>query len=499
MFALLFVVSTIIPLACFVLSVRKVGFTFSALSHFWYFSFIWFVSYPINALIVYTGAIRLPRRLDAIEPHLALALFVALLLWVCTYLGYLSVPFKLGFSTLTSSSTRKKNWLRGALLLGVSLLLLYHSLNHHVFVGGQYLGMKDRALEVSQSRVGHGLLTIFSGIYIFVAIAALGHAMARPGRHFLLMFEKFTFAAVIAVSAFMMVAVTSRRFLLQIMVALVVVYVVKRRWKAPLLALAVVAGTAFFAPVFQAIRYMDLMAVWEGTQTFGDQMLYLFDFDYWVSNVFSSFESITHLAAFIALDGWEGLIGGIDYGNSWLYHIGLGYFPRSLWADKPLHYGSIAQQLHLYPEMFFDRVLPATLPPGIAVDFLYGFGILGALILSYFLGRFLRVLSVDLWDPSNLSGPSRAIALYTFVIMFNLVRGGSAYIFAIIPFVVMVAAVYGVSDLLVAVRSLVQRVFSRSSTVVGARLAPVARKSNLARGFSDGTGEVTGVIARNAL
>lgn len=140
----------------------------------------------------------------------------------------------------------------------------------------------------------------------------------------------------------------------------------------------------------------------------------------------SSFEGADHLAHFIERGGWQTLLTGVDGGIGYLFNMGLSLIPRQLWPAKPVVAGTVAEQCWLWPSTCEgDRVLGAYIPPGFAVDFLYGFGIAGALVLAFGSGWLLGRAQILLWrgGPFGLT----LISFFSYVFLFNFVRGGTAF------------------------------------------------------------------------
>ncbi len=99
--------------------------------------------------------------------------------------------------------------------------------------------------------------------------------------------------------------------------------------------------------------------------------------------------------------------------------------PRALWTSKPLVYGGMEEFRWLYPDMFDGDQAQTAIPISFVVDFSFGFGFVVALVLCFGLGRFLRACEAALWTEGGALA-SRALALFIFIWMFNLVRSGTA-------------------------------------------------------------------------
>ena len=139
----------------------------------------------------------------------------------------------------------------------------------------------------------------------------------------------------------------------------------------------------------------------------------------------TSFEGIEHLHQFLQKATHSQILFGVDHGVSWAFNMGLSLLPRVLWTSKPLVYGGMEEFRWLYPDMFEGDQALIAIPVSFVVDFSFGFGFAVALVLCFGLGRFLRVCEAALWTEGG-EPALRALALFVFIWMFNLVRSGTA-------------------------------------------------------------------------
>lgn len=86
--------------------------------------------------------------------------------------------------------------------------------------------------------------------------------------------------------------------------------------------------------------------------------------------------------------------------------------------------------------------MEASLPPGFAVDFLFGFGIVGAIPLCLVAGFLLARAHLCMWSPEAAIF-WRGLAIYAFVYMFNFNRGGTAFIQGLEILGVLLILMYG--------------------------------------------------------
>ena len=169
---------------------------------------------------------------------------------------------------------------------------------------------------------------------------------------------------------------------------------------------------------------------------------------FFIQNIASSYGLVDHLSAYLGRVTPMEFFFGVDYGVSWGYNVLLALIPRAIWADKPLHYGSVAIQKWLYPHMYDEKKATMTLPPSFIVDFIYGFGILSLLILCFGVGRFLAWAHVGLRQGLQPYNDTRfVLSLFLMAYMFNLVRGGTGFVQPFVLMLSVVALMHGIKSL----------------------------------------------------
>lgn len=173
----------------------------------------------------------------------------------------------------------------------------------------------------------------------------------------------------------------------------------------------------------------------------------------------STFEGADHVGTFLQRASPAEFVLGVDQGRAWVYNAAASLIPRQIWKDKPLVYGSVAEQRYLYPYMFEATATPTTLPPGFVVDFMFGFGFFVALLLAYGLGRLLAVLWRRLWCQRSV--PATTLSLFTLMYTFNLVRSGTAFVQSAMILLFVVALAAGVRATLTDVGGAVAAVFGQ--------------------------------------
>jgi len=280
--------------------------------------------------------------------------------------------------------------------------------------------------EQNVARVGSGLFFLTSELLLFAALAYFGKAIHQrrvlPNPYL----DLTLYSIVFIMTLVMTVAISSRRMIATFVLCLIVLFSLKnpRQWWLPLSA---IGSTFLLSPVLQIIRYLDVGELLAGSIGFWESFSNLRENRFFLTTISSSFEGVDHLAQLIQKGGISGILFGFDGGVAWIFNAGLALIPRAIWSNKPLIYGSIAEQFYLYPEMYNQGAATVTLPPSFIVDFLFGFGIVIGLGLCFLMGRFFAILSEILWGRGGSSSLS-AIALFTFVNIFNFVRSGTGMI-----------------------------------------------------------------------
>ena len=100
------------------------------------------------------------------------------------------------------------------------------------------------------------------------------------------------------------------------------------------------------------------------------------------------------------LDGFNFLVNALariddfSWGTTLVEDLTLTYFPRSLWAGKPLIYGAVSAQEAIAPGLYTDFQGGATFPPGILAEGYVNFGLIGSVVLPFSAAAVLRAVYV---------------------------------------------------------------------------------------------------------
>lgn len=421
-FTIALVATAVIPVLGLAHALRGRPVAEIAISHFAYFTLLFLAAFPFRAWLLHEELVRaqVQNKASAIalnDPGMAVALAAALLAWLGVYLGYRSMrPDRQEpvLSDFTAPSQKRA--------VAGFLLLLALAVSATLYLEGEAASLSGKAYFAA--RAGSGPLWLLPELFAFGAIVFAALAFRPLGRGQTGLWLALMVGA-LALSLWVGSELVTRRLVAAVALALVVVSVVRfpRLW--PLGALAVI-GTVFTAGILEVVRRIPMgMIRHHGfINAFSMTWKSIIDFNH-LNFLSTTFEGIEHLNQFLQKATlWQVLLG-VDHGVSWAFNMGLSLLPRALWASKPLVYGGMEEFRWLYPDMFDGDQALTAIPVSFIVDFSFGFGFAVALVLCFGLGRFLRVCEAALWAEGG-EPALRALALFIFVWMFNLVRSGTA-------------------------------------------------------------------------
>lgn len=409
------------------LDIIKYGWKEALVSSFGVFSVFFTLSYPVKYLFIIHGVeYQAPNTPD--EFHLDVALVISTCFWLLVYVTKnrpivsrtQNAPGCSFQHKYVNGYERKRQWKlssQGILLflVAVSAFSFYKLLGQPGFM----LKLAFEGNTQNELRVGAGHLFVLYNLYFFSFLTALFLNKRLPSA------TRFIFIGLVAFASLMeMTLLGTRRPLYLLAYALILFLVVgeKRNTTMALSMLAIYPiVTALLAPLGQVLRY-SFQSVLVG------EVPELFDLDFVLVSIGSTFEGVEHLAAFFERSSAMQLFLGVDQGVSWIFNFGLSQIPRLIWSSKPLLHGSVAQQAFLYPEMYQSGYAQTTLPPGCVVDSLFGFGLIGVFIMGIVYARVFSFLDKILFLGRTKSGYSLLISATIYINLFNLVRGGTAII-----------------------------------------------------------------------
>lgn len=404
----------VVMLLSLLLDVAGRGWKRAAISPFWVFSFFFVLAYPVRYQLIEAGIpIQSPGMPD--RESFQLALCLSFVFWLIVFLIYSFVaPFV--FSVEAPSYRLSTQYVlprQGMLKIALVIMLLV-SFNYYfkLFqgVGFQLVGYYAGG-EQHEARIGGGV-DFFAGEIYEIAFVLFLFLVRKRADFFSVSF----FFAVFLISFISTILLATRRpmyligyYVLMYMFLCDQSSVLKR---VVLAAFPIVLS--LMAPIGQYVRYSFMSLVDNGAPSIG-----------WGSALTalgSTFEGAEHLARYIEVIDTRQLLFGVDYGAAYVFKAGLSLFPRAVWVDKPLLYGAVEQQDFLWSTGYGVT----TLPPGIVVDALYGFGAFGFVFYSCLVGFFLRWIENTLFHMRGERIFSLAIAVYAYVYMFNFIRGGTS-------------------------------------------------------------------------
>ena len=470
---------------------QKVSAGNAILSPMLYFAGLWFLAFPLHAWLLNQGWVDTQQHVVLTESALTASVLLSIASLLVVYFG-----MRTGRSFQPEQELKSKSFSanpnRVSSVLMVLMALAVFFLYQTVFEQGAYNPFIGN--EQNEYRVGRGPLFMISELFIYGLIVAIPALLTSGKQKAQWWWLLLIFAAGLVFALLMGIALTSRRVIVLPLFALALAWLYiysKHSNVRAVLGATLLISTVFATPVLQVVRYIatpqepiersideksideksiaDYCRWLERTPTpqkaviildakgsertisglsaiiatkFCDESNYGFYMP--VQNIASSYGLVDHLATFLNKAALSELIFGVDHGIAWIYNMVLSMVPRVIWADKPLHYGSVAIQKWLYPQMYEDKPVTMTLPPSFVVDFLYGFGFLSLLFLCFGLGRFFAL--VHLWLLSGLRPGNHirfVVGLSSMAYMFNLVRGGTGFVQVLIPIVIMIFLMYG--------------------------------------------------------
>ncbi len=416
-------------------------------SPFWYFSFLYLIAFPIRGLLLDFKWIRIQTYPDGMGYHfdpmvMAVSLLFSLVLWGSVYYGRKHTVDRITPNQNTTlpviapvvSQTRIMLASLIVVLIAASGIWIIGAQPHSSFDGAAYQSI----------RKGSGLVWLLPELLFYASIAVMAWILRLDSSKR----SKINYALLILIMiivAWMSSQLFSRRLIAGLLVASCLLLTIRYQRLWPVTAFAIV-GTVGASGVFEIIRQLYIFSTTESTRSVS-AVLHDILVHKPISLISGSFEGAGHLARFFEKSSWLEILSGVDHGLSWLFNAGLALVPRVVWTDKPLIYGGIEQFHWIYPNMFDGSFATAAVPMSFAVDFTFGFGVLGAVLMGYLLGRIFGISERWIWD--RASSPAQlALALYIFVFMFNWVRGGTIIVQSLIIFSVPCVILFGLRSTL---------------------------------------------------
>ncbi len=468
MISFLLIIGLILVIAIFLAARRLYGPVEGVLSPLFYFSCLWFVSFPLRAFLIDEGLVRTQVYGGWSREQLAAGLILATIYLTAVCAGALTYKDR-----YRPESNRDRGFWPSAapavttLFSAIAAIIFYFDF----VVEGSGIRYYSGS-SLIEARLGKGPYFLFSEAFSLCAIAYAATWIKR--RNPRVTGIDIAVLLALAVAAVLIgTGLHTRRTIAILVFAVAMVFFLRHR-RAQALAIAVLLGSFLAMPTLDQLRYtcwscalnITTMRVegWISASSEApanarvDARPDLVDASPELTAFSSSFEGTDHLATFLKTATWSQILWGVDHGEAWLHNSGLNLIPRTIWHKKPVISGSLAEQAFLYPNTIVDLMPSVALPPSFAVDFIFGFGVFFGLVLCFLMGRLLHVLCTDLWSRDS-SPAGCAFALYVFIYMFNAVRGGTAMISGLLLMTLVLILFFGPRATLMAAISLIVRTF----------------------------------------
>ena len=462
MISFLLFIGLILVIAIFLAARRLYGPVEGVLSPLFYFTCLWFVSFPLRALLIDRDLVRVQVSGGWSREQLAAALILATIYLTAICAGALTYKDRYH----PESNGDHGFWPSAApavttLFAAIAAIIFYFDF----VVEGSGIRYYSGS-SLIEARLGKGPYFLFSEAFSPCAIAYAATWIKR--RNPRVTGIDIAVLLALAVAAVLIGTGLHTRRTIAILVFTVAMVFFLRHRRAQALAIAVLLASFLAMPTLQILRdacwscALNITTIQvEGSISASSEApanaramgarLDLTAFS-------SSFEGAGHLATFLKTATWSQILWGVDHGEAWLHNSGLNLIPRAIWHEKPVISGSLAEQAFLYPNTIVDMMPSVALPPSFAVDFIFGFGVFFGLVLCFLMGRLLHVLCTDLWSRDS-SPAGCAFALYVFIYMFNVVRGGTAMISGLLLMTLVLILFFGPRATLMAAISLIVRTF----------------------------------------
>jgi len=399
------------------------------ISSFWIFTLFYTLSYPIKYLFIVFYDINYIARIKPEKEYLDLALIYSFCFWLLIYFFYILAyigPKNFRFFSfikkkLDNKKLKKKNisfFIKFILLIMVCISFY----NFFILLEGNNFKFSLAFIdnEQNEARVGNGPKFILYSLYLYSLFIFL-FILGKSSKKFTAIFIFF-----ILITAFLsMVLMGSRRPLFIVFYALLIaIYLYKQKLIYKYFLAIFPLLIIFLAPIAQVLRYSfnDLLK----TKTLN------INYEFFITSITSTFEGIEHLANYLSTASFKQILFGVDQGLSWLFNLGFAIIPRFLWQSKPYLYGSVAQQEFIYPFMYESGPGQSTLPTGIVVDSMFGFGIFLIIIFAFIYSRIFFFIDFTLFKNNPKPSFSLLISAILYINIFNIVRGGTSIISSLI-------------------------------------------------------------------
>ena len=399
----------------------RYGFGQTLVKPIWLFSLYYLLSYPVKYIIIKEGyPIQAPTTPDMYL--MDYALIISFLFWIFTSSLYFIYTQKskslkkreLNLSNLNNFPQNNKIFNSMVLIMIlISAQYYYTMLSSNSFqLINYYVGN-----EQNEARVGAGLQFMASGLYIIGYAMYLFAKEPKKGAIFYI----FTISVLI-IAFFASILLTTRRPLFLIIYMWLIFFYISKKNNSALFALAIFPIISILlAPIAQIFRYSFSEFIGLGKLSI--------EFEYVIVSIGSTFEGIEYLTRYLEVVNTKQFLLGVDQGIVYAFNTLFSLIPRSVWLSKPETHGTVEIQNFLYGTGFAST----TLPSGIVVDALYGFGMIGFILYAALTAYILKIIERILFTRNTVHFSMKlALSVYAYVYMFNILRSGTGVIQSII-------------------------------------------------------------------
>lgn len=387
-------------------------------SLFWVFTYFYYITYFLNPLLLYLDdSLSLQIAKEPSSEYFIYSILISSVYWLFAYIGFNKVVPSTKSYTLNFEISQ----FRLKLLSIVAIILFYFLLDEYII---DFLVNSNR-INMFEYSDGNGLKAVLKSLFIyafFFYIVYYMYTLNTKAKEF----DKvgiFIFLMLVSIMLFSTVIFGTRRNLAILVFSILFLFVMKSKGEkhfSVYLLLGVILITPFLSSIMQSIRYIIVDEF--SLSIFISRVLELNQI------IVSTFEG-HWLALYLEKTDLKEILLGKNILEP--FSNFLNYVPRFLWEEKPYNLGILEIQYYLAPDSFNIKGKPTiTLPSTILVDIIYSFGLFAGLVVMYFIGSFLKYLTVLLEYQNNVV--FIFVAVYIYINMFAFVRSGSAFIIGII-------------------------------------------------------------------